>query len=60
MCIVVPDQSELVWEKRRFDTDIVDNPLAGPPRPELDDAWHELLRSECIPWTIGRCGDSLV
>ncbi|KAM0814058.1 hypothetical protein AB5N19_14060 [Seiridium cardinale] len=44
----IPDYSGLVWEKRRFPTNIVDNPFTGSPRQELDDAWHRLLRNDNI------------
>jgi len=38
-------------ETRRFRTKIVDNPFSGEPRPELEQAWHDLLKSEEVPFT---------
>lgn len=43
--VAVPSRDGLKWEDRRFETNIVDNPFAGPPREELENAWHELLKS---------------
>ncbi|PLB51573.1 hypothetical protein P170DRAFT_352188 [Aspergillus steynii IBT 23096] len=45
---VLPAREGLQWEYRRFPTKIVDNPFAGPPRPEMDDAWHDLLKNDNI------------
>lgn len=45
MSVLVPSREGLLWEERRFPTDIVDNPFTGDPRPELDEAWHDLLLS---------------
>jgi hypothetical protein len=36
----------LKFEDRVFETAIHDNPYAGEPRPELDDAWHDLFEGE--------------
>ena len=33
-------------EVHPFKTDIHTNAFTGDPRPELDDAWHEFLKSE--------------
>ncbi|GAB1312627.1 hypothetical protein MFIFM68171_02837 [Madurella fahalii] len=44
----LPAREALVWEERRFPTDITNNALAGGPRPELDEAWHRLLRNDNI------------
>ncbi|KAI0011123.1 hypothetical protein F4779DRAFT_256094 [Xylariaceae sp. FL0662B] len=44
----VPAREGLLWEKRRFTTSMVNNPFAGDPRPELDEAWHRLLRNDNI------------
>ncbi len=43
--MLVPAREALRWEARYFPTRIVDNPFSGDPRPELDQAWHDLLRS---------------
>lgn len=45
---IVPDRQGLKWEYRRFPTNIVNNPFAGPPREEMEQAWHKFLRSKCI------------
>ena len=42
---VVPAREALRLEARLFATRLVDNPFTGPPRAELDRAWHELLQS---------------
>ncbi|KJZ79190.1 hypothetical protein HIM_01341 [Hirsutella minnesotensis 3608] len=44
----LPAREGLIWEKRKFPTKIVDNPFSGEPRPELDEAWHRLLRNDNI------------
>jgi len=44
----VPARRALQWETRRFPTLITNNPLAGEPRPELEEAWHNLLRSKAL------------
>ena len=44
--VKVPARDALQWGTRRFMTKIVDNPFAGEPRPELEQAWHELLQSK--------------
>ncbi|OAA52902.1 hypothetical protein ISF_09180 [Cordyceps fumosorosea ARSEF 2679] len=44
----LPSREGLVWEERRFPTDIVDNPFTGEPREELDEAWHKLLKNDNI------------
>ena len=46
---VVPARNALHWGTRKFSTNIVDNPFAGEPRPELEQAWHELLQSHSAP-----------
>lgn len=45
LTVAVPSREGLQWEDRRFETNIVDNPFAGPPREELENAWHDLLKS---------------
>ncbi|KAI0532441.1 hypothetical protein GGR58DRAFT_490209 [Xylaria digitata] len=45
---LLPDPRGLIWETRTFPTNIVNNPFAGDPRPELDDAWHHLLQNDNI------------
>lgn len=45
---LLPSRAGLQWEERKFPTNIVDNPFAGPPRQELDDAWHHLLQNDNI------------
>lgn len=44
----VPARSALQWETRYFPTLITNNPFAGEPRPELEEAWHNLLRSKAL------------
>ncbi|KAI1126592.1 hypothetical protein F5Y10DRAFT_266911 [Nemania abortiva] len=44
----VPDPNGLIWESRRFPTNIVNNLFAGEPRPELDEAWNHLLQNDNI------------
>ncbi|KAI1630920.1 hypothetical protein F4809DRAFT_658881 [Biscogniauxia mediterranea] len=44
----LPHYEGLVWEQRKFPTSLVDNPFSGNPRPELDEAWHNLLRNDNI------------
>ncbi|XWX00529.1 hypothetical protein V2A60_008549 [Cordyceps javanica] len=44
----LPSRQGLVWEDRKFPTDIVDNPFTGEPREELDEAWHKLLKNDNI------------
>lgn len=41
-----PAREALKYEKQVFHSYVDGNPFAGPPRPELDEAWHNLLRSE--------------
>jgi len=36
----------LEYERRVFRTELDNNSFTGEPRPELDDAWHELLKSK--------------
>ena len=43
--LVLPAREALVWELRRFRTSLVDNSFTGEPRPELDEAWHDLVKS---------------
>lgn len=38
-----PAASVLRYESRLFPTLIQDNPFVGPPRDELERAWHNLL-----------------
>ncbi|PYI32663.1 hypothetical protein BP00DRAFT_145250 [Aspergillus indologenus CBS 114.80] len=49
----LPDREGLQWRSRRFPTNIVDNPLAGTPRPELESAWHDLLQNDNIRVPVG-------
>ncbi|EED12773.1 conserved hypothetical protein [Talaromyces stipitatus ATCC 10500] len=49
----LPSREGLQWEDRRFETNIVDNPFAGPPREELENAWHDLLKNDNIRVPIG-------
>lgn len=44
----MPSRQGLQWENRYFPTKIVDNPLSGDPREELDEAWHEMLKNDNI------------
>ncbi|CAD6442489.1 4212a482-96a7-422d-a9ec-35f135570af6 [Sclerotinia trifoliorum] len=37
-------RSAIEWEVRKFETKILGNPFVGEPRPELENAWHNLLR----------------
>lgn len=47
----VPARNAVEWGTRRFETNIIDNPFSGEPRPELERAWHELLRSK-VPFNV--------
>ncbi|EGD95293.1 hypothetical protein TESG_02781 [Trichophyton tonsurans CBS 112818] len=49
----LPDRQGLKWEYRRFPTNIVNNPFAGPPREEMEQAWHKFLRNDNIRVPIG-------
>ncbi|KMQ49091.1 hypothetical protein A7D00_3153 [Trichophyton violaceum] len=49
----VPDRQGLKWEYRRFPTNIVNNPFAGPPREDMEQAWHKFLRNDNIRVPIG-------
>lgn len=40
------DSDALQYEDRVLDVKLHDNPFTGPPRPDLDLAWHELFESE--------------
>ncbi|EDN94567.1 hypothetical protein SS1G_10441 [Sclerotinia sclerotiorum 1980 UF-70] len=40
----VSARSAVTWEVRKFETKILGNPFVGEPRPELENAWHNLLR----------------
>ncbi|KAI1177096.1 hypothetical protein F4777DRAFT_543731 [Nemania sp. FL0916] len=44
----LPDRTALIWSGRKFPTAIEDNPFTGAPRPELDEAWHNLLQNDNI------------
>ncbi|KAI1262686.1 hypothetical protein F5Y18DRAFT_396998 [Xylariaceae sp. FL1019] len=44
----LPSREGLLWERRKFPTNLVDNPFTGSPREELDEAWHELLQNDNI------------
>lgn len=37
------------FENRKWAVRLHDNPFAGPPRPELDAAWHELFERAGFP-----------
>lgn len=41
-----PAREALKYKKQVFHSYVDGNPFAGPPRPELDGAWHNLLKSE--------------
>ncbi|KAJ6035870.1 hypothetical protein N7540_000149 [Penicillium herquei] len=49
----LPDREGLQWQYRKFPTNIDDNPLAGPPRPELESAWHKLIQNDNILVPVG-------
>lgn len=40
----MPARSALQWEVRRLETNIRGNVFVGEPRPELENAWHNLLQ----------------
>ena len=42
----LPAREAVHWELRPFTTRLVNNPFSGEPRPELEEAWHGLVRSE--------------
>ncbi|MCJ1327360.1 hypothetical protein MMC10_004029 [Thelotrema lepadinum] len=44
----LPAHEALKPELRTFKTSLIDNPFAGPPRPKLDEAWHNLLKNDNI------------
>ncbi|KAF2702771.1 hypothetical protein K504DRAFT_539455 [Pleomassaria siparia CBS 279.74] len=44
----VPARSVLVPQIRYFDTKLENNSLTGPPRTELEKAWHALLQNDNI------------
>ncbi|KAJ3474801.1 hypothetical protein NLG97_g9689 [Lecanicillium saksenae] len=44
----LPSREGLIWEDRKFPTNIVDNPFTGEPREELDEAWHKMLQNDNI------------
>lgn len=44
----LPAESVLHPEIRYFPTALRNNPFTGEPRPELDSAWHDLLRNDNI------------
>lgn len=41
----LPAREAVQWELRPFTTSLVNNPFTGLPRPALDQAWHNLLKS---------------
>ena len=43
--VIAPAREALEYEKQVFRSPVDGNPFAGPPRPELDAAWHNLLKS---------------
>lgn len=47
--IKAPAREALEYETQVFYSPVDGNPFAGPPRPELDEAWHHLLRSAKSP-----------
>jgi len=49
--IYSPAREALKYETKIFTSDVYDNLFAGPPRPELDDAWHDLLKDMHIKLT---------
>ena len=56
----LPAREALIPELRRFNTSLIDNPFAGVPRPELDSAWHDLVKSmvflRLFPLHLGKLG----
>lgn len=44
----LPAREAIKPQLRYFTTDIKTNPFAGTPRPELEDAWHNLLENDNI------------
>lgn len=47
--IYSPARSAISFQRRVFDSSIdLESPFMGNPRPELDDAWHRLLRNTNI------------
>jgi len=45
MHISAPARDAIQFEKQVFYSHLDNNPFVGPPRPALDDAWHQLLKS---------------
>ncbi|KAJ4301949.1 hypothetical protein N0V90_004045 [Kalmusia sp. IMI 367209] len=44
-----PARGAIQWEKTSFQNALgQENPFKGPPRPELDQAWHDLLENSNI------------
>ena len=44
MQLVAPAREVVRYEKKYINNDVnATNPYKGPPRPELDDAWHDLF-----------------
>ncbi|KAM3087045.1 hypothetical protein ACMFMF_000978 [Clarireedia jacksonii] len=42
----LPARPAIEWEIRKFETKTRGNPFVGEPRPELEEAWHDLLRHD--------------
>ena len=45
----LPAREAVRWELRPFKIKLIDNPFGGKPRPELEEAWHNLVQSGSIP-----------
>ena len=47
-CATAPAREALEYETQIFKSSLDENPFLGPPRPELDAAWHDLLKSTLV------------
>ena len=45
MLFLAPASNVLKSEKKTLFASLNQNPFAGEPRPELDQAWHDLVES---------------
>lgn len=54
----LPARDAVHWELRPFTTKLVDNAFTGEPRPELEDAWHDLLKSTLKYFNFGAGEDT--
>ena len=43
--IVAPARAILTYQDTEFETSYEGNPFTGDPRPEHEQAWHELIKS---------------